>query len=178
MTVALSCLEIKQIYDTLDSETAAVYQQLLPIDSKIELEYIESLIVEVQRKYFALLSDTGNEELENTYIRAFNPDLVKGYRKDTNGFWKVENEDGGWILYHPITKERVEEFKGIYYYDTNGFWSVKKKDGGWILYHPITKERSEEFKYIGQCDTNGFWDVITMDGKQMKYNPLTKEYKE
>ena len=143
MTVALSCLEIKQIYDTLDSETAAVYQQLLPIDSKIELEYIESLIVEVQRKYLALLSDTGNEELENTHIRAFNPDLVKGYRKDTNGFWKVENEDGGWILYHPITKERSEEFKYIGQCDTNGFWDVITMDGKQMKYNPLTKEYKE-----------------------------------
>ena len=171
----LTCPQIKEIYDALDSETAAVYQQLLPIDSKIELEYIESLIAEVQRKYFALLSDTGNEELEKAYIHAFNPDIVVAYTKDINGFWNVMEKDDKSILYHPITRERNEEFESIYECDTHGFWSVQKRNGVWILYHPITKEKIEEFKDIYHYDTNGFWLVQNEDGNYILYHPITKE---
>jgi hypothetical protein len=175
MPTALTCPQIKEIYDTLYSETGAVYEKLLPIDSKSDFESIEPLIVEIQTKYFALLSDTGNEKLEKEYICAVNPDIARALRKDINGFWYVWKKDGNEILYHPITKERIEEFEDIGIPDTNGFWRATKTDGNWILYHPITKERIEEFDSIYQCDENGFWDVKKSDGGNILYNPITKE---
>jgi hypothetical protein len=178
MTNTLSCVEIKQIYDTLYSESTAVYEKLLVVDNKSELESLESLIAVVQRKYFALLSDTENMYFEKEYIFAFNPDIVEAYGKDINGFWEVQKSNGHYILYHPVTKERSEEFEDIRRRDTNGFWSVKNKDGFWILYHPITKERIEEFDPIYQFDTNGFWSVQNENGGYILYHPITKERSE
>jgi len=177
MTATLTCPQIKEMYEALYSETAAVYEKLLVVDTKVELEVIEPLIVQIHRKYFTLLDYTGNEEINKVRIRAVNPDIAEIFEKDTNGFRCVTNKDGEMILYNPMTGERSEEFIGIGECDTNGFWCVKNRSGKTILYNPMTRESNEEFKYIGRLDqTNGFWEVTTMDGKTMKYNPLTKEY--